>query len=261
MRRTSTALALLALASFAAAVFPDKPTNAYKAVGMIGRVSGGRFSQSGCGVAISPDWVIGVSHVGGNVFVEEGRQYPIVQKIIAKEQSADLALYKLGSPVPDFARLLFAPFEDLKNKNVSLVGYGRTAKLRADGLGWEPVNGSEGVRRVASNRIDQASTQRYNIGSESDPKWKTTVCLSYDLDKPGDPSSNKTEGGVAAKDSGGGWFVSIKNQSYLVAVSATVGRLRGSNLPTDYCYGAQGFGVYLAPYKDWIYSVTGLQKS
>lgn len=262
----------LTLSAASPAVFPDKPTTGYKAVGMIGKVSSGVFSQSGCGVAISPDWVIGVSHVGGTVFLENGAQYPIVQKVIPKSESgepADLALYKLGKPVPDFAKTAFLPFEDskvgLKNRTVFLVGYGRTAVLRSDGLGWEPVKGSEGIRRVSANRIDTVGTERYKIGSALDPKWKSTICLGYDLDKPGDPSRstlgtviNSPEGGIAAKDSGGGWFVSVNGKDCLVAISATVGRLQGSGLPTDYSYGAQGFGVHLAAYREWIHSVTGL---
>lgn len=275
------ALSVLAVLLFvhkieAATVFPDNPTTDYKAVGMVGTAADGAFKLNGCGVAISPDWVIGVAHVGGNVFVEDGKQYPIVQKIIHKAspgEPADLAMYRLGKPVPDYAQILLAPFEgalpatSLKGRTVYIVGYGRTAKPRADGKGWEPIQGSEGTRRVATNTIDYTEVDRYNIGSADQPKWKSSASLVYDLDKPGDPSfstlgtaTTPDEGGVGAKDSGGGWFVKVNGKNYLVAISASVGRLAGSKPTSDYGYGALGFGVHLTPYRNWIYRITQLQE-
>ncbi len=278
--RSLPVLAVLSLAGHAnvggAAVFPDHPTSDYKAVGVIGTSAGGTFKLNGSAVAISEDWVIGVAHVGGNVFVEDGKQYPIVQKIIHKAftgEPADLAMYRLGKPVPVYAQILLAPFEcpspagSLKGHTVYIVGYGRTARPRSDGNGWEPEQGSEGVRRMATNTIDYTEVDRYNIGSADQPKWKSSACLVYDLDKPGDPSFSTLgsaitpdEGGVGAKDSGGGWFVKVNGKSYLVAISASVGRLQGSKATSDYGYGALGFGVHLTPYRGWIYGVTKLSE-
>ena len=257
------------------AVFPDNPTTDYKAVGIVGTSDGsGAVKLNGCGVAISENWVIGVAHVGGNVFIEDNKPYPIVQKIIHKAaggEPADLALYRLGKPVPVYAPILLAPFEgqssatSLKGHTVYIVGYGRTAKPKANGTGWEPVQNSEGIRRMATNTIDYTEIDRYNIGSADQPKWKSSACLVYDLDKPGDPSFSSLgtaitpdEGGVGAKDSGGGWFVKVNGKSYLVAISASVGRLAGSKATSDYGYGALGFGVHLTPYRNWIHQVTQL---
>ena len=241
---------------------------------MIGTAAGGAFKLNGCGVAISQDWVIGVAHVGGNVFVEDGKQYPITQKIIHKAtggEPADLAMYHLGKPVPVYSPILLAPFEgssaagSLKGHTVYIVGYGRTAKPKADGTGWDPVPGSEGVRRMATNTMDYTEIDRHNIGSTDQPKWKSSACLVYDLDKSGDPSystlgtaTTPDEGGVGAKDSGGGWFVKVDGKNYLVAISASVGRLQGSKASSDYGFGALGFGVHLTPYRNWIYQVTQL---
>lgn len=276
MKRAAFFLAAFGIAASSQAIFPDNPTNRYRAVGMIGSTSSGAFKLSGSGVAIAPMWVIGVSHVGGNVFVQSGQQYPIEKKTIHRLDSgepADIALYKLSKPVSTYAPILFAPYNsstggtDLKGRTAFLVGFGRTARLRADGIGWEPAAGTEGIKRVATNRIDRVSTERYNIGTDTDPKFKSTVCLGYDLDKPGDPSFSTLgslfsdrEGGVAAKDSGGGWFVNVGGKDYLVAVSATVGRPKDSPLPTDYSYGAMGFGVHLYNYRGWIRNVTGLNE-
>ena len=276
MKRAFLLLPIGLSASLAFAVFPDKPTTGYRAVGMIGSTSTGAFKLSGSGVAIAPQWVIGVSHVGGTVFVQGGRHYPIEKKTIHKVttgEPADLALYKLSKPVTAYMPILFAPYDsatggiELKGRTAFLVGFGRTAKLRGDGIGWDPVTGSEGVKRVATNRLDRVSTERYNIGTDLDPKYKSTVCLGYDIDKPGDPSFSTlgslfsdSEGGAAARDSGGGWFVNVGGANYLVAVSATVGRPENSLLPTDYSYGAMGFGVHLYNYRGWIRSVTGMQE-
>lgn len=259
-------------ATAAHAVFPDNPTSDYRSVGMIGRLDGGAFRQSGCGVAISAEWVISVAHVGGSLFVENDKQYPIVQKVVYKAsegEPADLVLFKLGQPVSDFTPVLLAPFQSnskvagLKGRTVYLVGYGQTARLRDDGMGWQPRPGTEGTRRVATNTIDYTEVDRYNIGKPDDPKWKSSECLVYDLDKPDDKSFSTLgsditpdEGGVAAKDSGGGWFISQKGQSYLVAISATVGRIAGSRATSDFGFGAVGSGIHLAPYRGWIYSVT-----
>ncbi|MEA2551985.1 MAG: hypothetical protein QOJ65_161 [Fimbriimonadaceae bacterium] len=272
LKRLPAIVLSLFIGAVTPAVFPDTPTAGYRAVGMIGKTNTGSFAIGGSGVAISPDWVVGVSHVGGDTFVLNGQQYPILQKIIHKVsegEPADLALYKLGKPVPAYTRVLLAPFEGasvkLNKRTVLLVGYGRNATLRPDGLGWLPTAGTEGVKRVATNTIDLADTERYNIGSETTPRWKSSVCLAYDLDKPGDPSFSTLgtaitdkEGGVAAKDSGGGWFVSYGGQTLLVAVSCTVGKPKDSTLPSDYCYGAMGFGIHLYAYRDWIYANTGL---
>ena len=252
----------------AAATFPDKPTSDYKAVGMIGSDKTGSFKQIGCGVAIAPDWVISVSHVGGNIFVENGKSYAITEKVVYKaseSEPADLALYKLAEPVPSFSPIMLAPFEaksaaaGLKGRTVYLVGYGQTAQPRSDGMGWKLVPDSQGVRRVATNTIDYTEVDRYNIGKPDDPKWKSSDCLVYDLDKPGDPSFSTlgtaitpNEGGVGPKDSGGGWFVKQGSKEFLVAVTATVGHLADSKATSDYGYGAIGTGVHLTPYRQWI---------
>jgi len=260
-----------ALSVPAPAVFPDNPTNDYKAVGMIGNVTGKTFKQNGCGVAIAPTWVVGVAHVGGNVFVEEKTVYPIIKKITIKlkdGESPDLALYQLAKPVPYQAEFLNRPLKTAEIKNgaeISIVGYGNTATLRGDGKGWDPAKGSEGVRRVATNRIDLAEEDRYNIGTAASPKWKTSDAIAYDLDKPGDDSfsslgggATSKEGGMGAKDSGGGWFINDNGKPKLVAVGASVGLLKGA-MTSPYRYGGIGFGVYLWSYRDWIGKTAGLK--
>jgi hypothetical protein len=153
----------------------------------------------------------------------------------------------------------------LKGRTAVLVGYGRTATLRPDGLGWTQVNGSNGVKRSATNTIDDERAIDTNIGTTQAPKIKHSEALVYDLDKPGDPSKSTLgttitdrEGGIATLDSGGAWFVLINNQVELVGISESVGLPAGSTLPDPYRFGGQGFGVYVFNYKSWIFNVTGL---
>src|SRR5436190_17099969 len=137
MTRSPRLLTLIAFltAPSAFAVFPDRPTSDFKSVGMIGSDKDGRFKLAGCGVAISPNWVVGVSHVGGQFFFQDGHRYRIVQKIAYKSEDggepADIAVYRLGNPVANYATICISPFEgtgfSLKGKVVFLVGYGRTA--------------------------------------------------------------------------------------------------------------------------------------
>ena len=270
-----TTLIFIAAAGRGSRIFPDNPTSNFKSVGMIGLVNGSSFTVKGCGVAIAPKWVIGVGHVGGTTFIEDGHRYAVIKKIAFKADAgepADLALYSLDRPVKDYSPILLAPFDsggkgfELKGKTVSLVGYGETEKPRADGTGWEPVKDSEGVRRVATNTIDYTEVDRYNIGKPDDPKWKSSAMLVYDLDKPGDSSYSSLgggatahEGGMAGHDSGGGWFVTVDGKDFLVAVCASVGRPAESKATSNYGYGAVGFGVHLTPYRAWIEQNTGVK--
>jgi hypothetical protein len=103
------------------------------------------------------------------------------------------------------------------------------------------------------------------LGKGDEHKWRSSHCLAYDIDCASDPLQStlggpavEGEGGIADKDSGGGWFVRRNGKMMLVAVSCTVGRVSASK-PTAYCYGGVGFGVHLTPYLGWIKSVTGLR--
>jgi hypothetical protein len=188
----------------------------------------------------------------------------------AQAEPADLALFHLAKPVPWYSSILpdsfeGAPGRGLKGEQVFLAGFGKTAKLRQDGLGWQPLEGSQGTLRVAANTIDFEEINRYDLGKRGEHKWRSSRCLAYDLDSPSDPSQStlggpaiQGEGGIADKDSGGGWFVKRNGRVILVAVSCTVGRVSASK-PTAYCYGGVGFGVHLAHYMPWIRSVTGLK--
>jgi len=248
-------------------IFPDHPTNDFKSVGEVFKTYGDRaWNPTGSGVAIAPHWVISVAHVGGNLFIQDGKQYTIAKKIQYKEgaEPADLALFYIPETIKYYSPLSEQSFDQLKGQTVSLVGYGETCKLRPDGKGWQPVKGSEGTRRMATNTIDKEITNRYNLGSDADPKWHSSETLVYDIDQPGHPEKStlgtkitKQEGGIAAKDSGGGWFVNVNGEPQLVAISATVGRVVSAGMTSPYCYGGLGFGVYLRPYRAWIKQQTG----
>lgn len=280
LRRPCVALALLLLGTGisvpAGGVFSDATGNGPRCVGMVGRMQSGVFKQSGCGVAISPNWVIGVSHVGGDTFMQDGKSYAIEQKIVqpvVDGVQGDLALFKLSKPVPTYAEVLLRPFagqNGLKGLHVYLAGYGNAAKRRDDGLGWQPIGGTNGKLRLAVNTIDAEQLSRYKVGSNG--KEVSNPALVYDLDPPrGKPMSTTSgkyntlgagpaigEGGVAGRDSGGGWFTFSGGHLKLIAVTASVSVAPGSKMPTPYCFGGLGFGIHLLPYKGWIYQVTGL---
>lgn len=264
MIRFTPFLLLAAISSQAAATFPDRPTTEFKSVGMIGTRSSTGFKISGSGVAIAPRWVISVSHVGGKIFVQEGVEYAIERKVVYKARSgdnADLALFHLSKAAKYIAPVLAAKSDPI-GEAVWLVGYGQTATIRPDGRGWKPIGGSEGVRRAAHNRIDQRMRVRSNLGSTQQPKWVSQISLVYDLDNPEDSTMStigsdegSNDGGLAAKDSGGGWFVRSGRREYLVAISSNVGIPAGSQVPDKYAFGAWGFGIELSPYRAWIDAV------
>jgi len=252
LRRGAASLGCLLAATTisvpAAAVFPDNPTTEFKAVGMIGNYVGGNFKMNGCGVAIAPNWVIGVAHVGGNTFEQDGKFYPIAKKIIYKssdgKEPADLAVYRLAIPCTYRADLQTKLDEQGKaSRTVTIVGFGETGAKRQDGSGWRITQGSEGTRRLTTETIDYYGWDRYNIGSNDDPKWKNSLSIAYHL-RPG------SQGGIAGKDSGCGWFFNDAGHQVLIAVAASVGHPESTK--DNYRYGAVGFGIALQPYLAWI---------
>lgn len=264
---------LLGLVLFAAAIsvpatvtFPDRPTKDFKSVGEVFKAYGDRaWNPTGSGVAIAPHWVLSVAHVGGNLFVQEGKQYTIAKKMAYEDgtdKPADLALFYIPETIKYYSPIADLPYDTaLKGQTVWLVGCGETCKRRVDGKGWQPILNSEGPRRAATNIIDDLTTDEYNLGTDGDPKWRRSQALVYDLDDPKHPEKStigskitKDEGGIAAHDSGGGWFVTIRGKAQLVAVSASVASNNGG---PKYGYGTLGFGIYLRPYLSWIRANTG----
>jgi hypothetical protein len=212
-------------------------------------------------VAISPYWVLTVSHAGGTYFIQDGVPYQILQSVThvgTGNVNADLRLYRVAGPLKYAVPMSFRPFSGqngLQGETCTLAGFGRTGSRTA--TGWSIVNGSEGTRRTANNVIDLLIPDvQVSVGGQT----KHSDSIFFDLDDPlGQNAMNVSggsavpnEGGVATYDSGSGMFVSEKGLKRLVAINAYVATLDGSGVTNWYDFGGIGGGVHLYPYSSWI---------
>ncbi len=250
----------MALTTFAQAIFPNNLDANHKAVGRLANWNGSQYVTTGSGVAISPRWVIAVSHVGGSFFEQDGVIYPVLQKIAhtaPNMQNADLAVFEIGGPMRYALPMSFRPWSGpggIQGDTATLVGYGETGTRTASG--WSIQAGSSGTRRWANNAIDHIDVVQVMVG----PNLKTSVCVFYDLDDPlGQNPVNvlggtavPNEGGIASWDSGGGWIVQDNLRPRVLAASAYVGTFPGSGVPNWWSHGGVGMAVYFQPYKLWI---------
>lgn len=239
------------------AIFPNVAEPEFRAVGRMGNWDGSNFSIGGSATAISPYWVIGVSHVGGNTFEQDGIKYQVLQKI--NDGNVDLAVYRVQGPLKYAMPIAFRPFSGgngLSGLVTKLVGWGRTG-VRNGNTGWTIQGGTENVKRSGPNVIDAFFP---DVQVQVGQNIKTSDCLAYDLDDPQGQNpinvlggaSVAGEGGVANFDSGGGWFVMDGGLWRLVANSAYVGTLEGSGVQGNFDFGAVGLGIYLNSYRAWI---------
>lgn len=256
MRKLAAGLALLA-SSLAHAAFPNNPTSAYPSVGMCGDWNGTSFTQWGSGVAVAPTWVLTARHVGGTHFLLNGTYYAVAQKFYhSGVQNADLALWKLATPVPAWSPVAWPDFvTGLQGQTVTFVGYGVTANQAQSG--WSILNGTNGVKRASVNVIDQLMQGiTVNYGTYT----RTTDYIAYDLDDPAGQVTTNTwggpaiqgEGGIASLDSGCPWFQNVNGTQKVVAVSSIVGYFSGSGVTSNFQYGAWGAGTFLTSYKSWM---------
>ena len=230
-------LPLLALAASASAfaVFPNNGTDTlFPFVGSYTNTGSG----FGSGVVIDPHYVLTSEHDGtATTFELPGYgSFPVAQNIVAPAFNGltpDLRLLRFDIALPVFTRIdERAPV----GGTVALVGFGNTGT--EGGAGFNVQGNTMGTRRVAFNRVEGLAT----ITDANDAPLYTA--LYYTLDRPGSAYRVPGEGGVAAGDSGGGWFYDFGDGMRLVATSEGVIGGDGTNA-TRYDYDGLGFGAYL----------------
>lgn len=253
MMKRSLALAFLSVLSGAAfATYPNQSVDTFFT--LVGQV-GGVASTSGSGTIISPQHVITARHVGGTRFWmrNDGQNISGFADSIAR----------INHPTADISILTFAPntfsnyirplYGDHVGTTATIVGFGLTASLRASGTGYDVVNGSGGIRRVASNVADLRDEGLNGPGD---------VALFYDLDGapgvPGDANSMGSgdpiagEGGVLPGDSGGAWLVNQGGWRIIGVNSFIFSTGPAGNTNEFLDWGDGGGAVDLNEYSAWI---------
>ena len=243
------------------AVYPNNVETGFLFTGKCGNWDSTTFTQYGTGVAVSPYWVVTARHVGGTHFYQNGIYYPVQTKFYHTIQSgvnADLALWKLTTPVPYYTPIAYRPYTGtnaLQGEIVKFVGYGSTMNQGARGWIWQ--SNSFGTKRSAFNTLDgYLANTLVNYGSYT----RTTDYIAYDIDAPNfeapinlwGGTAVPGEGGIADMDSGCGWYVNENGVWKLIAVSSIVGYYSGMGITNNYQWGAFGAGTHLNPYKSWI---------
>lgn len=256
--RFLSCLGLATLAACSHAIFPNNPVSTFPAVGMCGDWNGTTFTQWGSGLAVAPGWILTARHVGGTHFFVNGNYYPVLQKFYhAGTSNADLALWKMASPVPIYMPIAYPTFAALQGQMGTLVGWGNTANQGTNSWAWQA--NTFGTKRLAVNAIDQYfPSVTVNFGSYT----RTSDYVQFDLDDPAGINPQNTmggnaipgEGGISDKDSGCPWFIFEDGQYKVVAVSSIIGFYTGSGVTSNYQYGAWGAGTFLTNYKSWIQS-------
>ena len=244
------------LSSACYATYPNQTVDTlFTLVGEVGPVGG----FNGSGTIISPDAVLTAKHVGGMRFTmfNDGQN----------SSGFFDAVSRLDNPTADLSILRFAPntfsswyrpiYQDEIGQTMTMVGYGITAELRADGTGYHAIGGA-GKRRASMNVADHRESVNLG-GSITD-----SISLWYDIDgATGVPGDRNTfgggdpvagEGGIIFGDSGGAWLVNSGGQWRIAAVNSFINDVDGVGGATDNFldWGDQGGAADLNAYSDWI---------
>jgi hypothetical protein len=248
MKRTLFLALGAVLSSASYATFPDQTIDTFfDWVGLVG--------TSGSGTVISPQHVLTARHVGGTrfTFKDDGQNVSGFVDAIAR----------LNHPTADISILTFAPgtfssyirplYGDHLGATPTMVGFGLTATLRADGTGYNTAGGF-GIRRTARNTADVRAN---GLNGAGDP------ALWYDIDgapgAPGDANSMGDgdpiagEGGVLSGDSGGAWLVNNGGWR-IIGVNSFIfdDDNVGGNLNNFLDWGDGGGAVDLNAHSAWI---------
>lgn len=257
VRTAGLAMAFLCAFSIpAATIRDDAPDSGYLALGASSDyASVGTFVNSwgytGCGILIAADWVLTAAHLftaaSSGTFTINGTAYTSSQLITDPNWNSanvlggsDIGLIHLSTPVSDVTpAMLYTGASDFGAVG-TFVGYGMT------GTGLTGATMLDYQKRGFQNVID---------GDFGNP----ALLLGADFDNPhsaadnqfGDATPLAFEGAVANGDSGGGVFITVGGQTYLVGViSAVVATATDGSANADYG-DITAFGRVSA-FADWI---------
>lgn len=223
----------------------------------VGKVTGSLYN--GSGVLISDRWVLTAGHISlykkGGTFAIGGSNYTIDSVITHPQMSGssyDLGLLYLSTSVTTTAAatmIRFASPADILGKEATWVGHGFTGTGLTGAI--SPIE-----FRAFTNIIDV-------IGSHPDYQLPATSFVS-DFDKPdgstnaptSSPTATRLEGSVASGDSGGGVFVTVDGNRYLIGINSYQAGFTLASQNSK--YGNLSGAVNLDLFYPWITEKTGI---
>ncbi|MEO7097716.1 MAG: trypsin-like serine protease [Luteolibacter sp.] len=223
---------------------------------MVGKVSGSGLN--GSGVLISNRWVLTAGHVAdfktGGTFNVDGVNY-LIQSYFTHPSHGifsttyDVGLLYLSTAVPGIeAAALLSPaaYGSLLGREATWVGNGLT------GVGSDDTRGTNEMRAF-TNVIDGvtpfAGLPAPSFFSDFDNPDGTGNSLDSDA------TPTRLEGNVTPGDSGGGVFITMNGQRYLVGINSyTGGFAPGLNSK----YGSLSGAADLEFFQTWIFQNTGI---
>jgi hypothetical protein len=150
-------------------------------------------------------------------------------------------------------------------KDVTMVGYGLSATLRSDSIGYQNPT-SSGTRRAATNKaahsifVSGGGIEFWALEADLDTHLGSTPS-PFNRDQFGDGTATSNEGGLQGGDSGGGWFIDDGGVMKLAGVNSYIDHPTMPGGFTGDPFMAFGYGIMGAvdltrqEYRDWINSV------